>query len=73
MRGAELLHYFEWLRRDGDCRARRHCREKLWSPERRVIAVTGDGGFLMNSQELETAVRLGLPLVILVWRDDGYR
>lgn len=45
---------------------------KLWSPERRVIAVTGDGGFLMNSQELETAVRLGLPLVILVWRDDGY-
>lgn len=45
---------------------------KLWGPERRVIAVTGDGGFLMNSQELETAVRLGLPLVILVWRDDGY-
>ena len=45
---------------------------KLWRPERRVIAVTGDGGFLMNSQELETAVRLALPLVILVWRDDGY-
>ena len=45
---------------------------KLWRPERRVVAVTGDGGFLMNSQELETAVRLGLPLVILVWRDDGY-
>jgi acetolactate synthase I/II/III large subunit len=45
---------------------------KLLYPERRVIAVTGDGGFLMNSQELETAVRLGLPLVILVWRDDGY-
>jgi len=45
---------------------------KLWGPERRVIAVTGDGGFLMNSQELETAVRLELPLVILVWRDDGY-
>jgi acetolactate synthase I/II/III large subunit len=46
---------------------------KLLYPERRVVAVTGDGGFLMNSQELETAVRLGLPLVILVWRDDGYR
>jgi acetolactate synthase-1/2/3 large subunit len=45
---------------------------KLLFPEHRVVAVTGDGGFLMNSQELETAVRLGLPLVILVWRDDGY-
>jgi acetolactate synthase-1/2/3 large subunit len=45
---------------------------KLLHPDRRVIAVTGDGGFLMNSQELETAVRLGLSLVILVWRDDGY-
>ncbi len=45
---------------------------KLLFPDRRVVAVTGDGGFLMNSQELETAVRLGLPLVILVWRDDGY-
>jgi acetolactate synthase-1/2/3 large subunit len=45
---------------------------KLLFPDRRVIAVTGDGGFLMNSQELETAVRLQLPLVILVWRDDSY-
>jgi acetolactate synthase-1/2/3 large subunit len=45
---------------------------KLLFPQRRVVAVTGDGGFLMNSQELETAVRLRLPLVILVWRDDGY-
>lgn len=45
---------------------------KLLFPERRVVAVTGDGGFLMNSQELETAVRLKLPLVILVWRDNGY-
>ena len=45
---------------------------KLTFPERRVIAVTGDGGFLMNSQELETAVRLGLPLTVLIWRDDGY-
>ena len=45
---------------------------KLHFPQRRVIAVTGDGGFLMNSQELETAVRLQLPIVILVWRDDGY-
>jgi acetolactate synthase I/II/III large subunit len=45
---------------------------KLLYPDRRVVAVTGDGGFLMNSQELETAVRLGLPLVVLVWRDNGY-
>jgi acetolactate synthase-1/2/3 large subunit len=45
---------------------------KLLYPERRVVAVTGDGGFLMNSQELETAVRLRLPLVILIWRDNGY-
>ncbi|HET8579884.1 MAG TPA: thiamine pyrophosphate-dependent enzyme, partial [Nitrospiraceae bacterium] len=45
---------------------------KLLYPERRVVTVTGDGGFMMNSQELETAVRLHLPIVILVWRDDGY-
>jgi acetolactate synthase I/II/III large subunit len=45
---------------------------KLLYPERRVVAVTGDGGFMMNSQELETAVRLKLPLVVLVWRDNGY-
>ncbi len=45
---------------------------KLLYPARRVVAVTGDGGFLMNSQELETAVRLRLPLVILIWRDNGY-
>lgn len=41
-------------------------------PKRRVMAVCGDGGFLMNSQDLETAVRLGLPLVILLVRDGGY-
>lgn len=45
---------------------------KLVCPDKRVVAVTGDGGFLMNAQELETAVRLNLPLVVLVWRDDGY-
>jgi acetolactate synthase-1/2/3 large subunit len=45
---------------------------KLLDPARPVVAVTGDGGFLMNSQELETAVRLKLPLIILVWRDNGY-
>jgi acetolactate synthase-1/2/3 large subunit len=45
---------------------------KLTMPQRRVVAVTGDGGFLMNAQELETAVRYELPIVVLVWRDDGY-
>lgn len=45
---------------------------KLLFPQRRIVAVTGDGGLLMNSQELETAVRLELPIVVLVWRDDGY-
>jgi acetolactate synthase-1/2/3 large subunit len=37
-------------------------------PERRVMAVCGDGGFMMNSQEMETAVRLGLNLVVLIRR-----
>jgi acetolactate synthase-1/2/3 large subunit len=41
-------------------------------PGRKVIAVCGDGGFMMNSQELETAVRLGLNLVVLILRDDAY-
>ncbi|HKN86712.1 MAG TPA: acetolactate synthase large subunit [Nitrospiraceae bacterium] len=45
---------------------------KLAYPDRRVITVTGDGGFLMNIQELETAVREHVPIVVLVWRDDGY-
>ena len=41
-------------------------------PERRVLAVCGDGGFMMNSQELETAVRLGLNLVVLILEDNAY-
>ena len=41
-------------------------------PERRVMAICGDGGFMMNSQELETAVRLKLNLVVLILRDDSY-
>ncbi|MBR3068597.1 MAG: hypothetical protein IKG62_00930 [Lachnospiraceae bacterium] len=41
-------------------------------PERRVLAVCGDGGFMMNSQELETAVRLKLNLVVLVINDGAY-
>ena len=44
----------------------------LIHPDRRVLAVCGDGGFMMNSQELETAVRLGLNLVVLILQDDAY-
>ena len=44
----------------------------LIHPERRVLAVCGDGGFMMNSQELETAVRLKLNLVVLVLEDRAY-
>jgi acetolactate synthase-1/2/3 large subunit len=45
---------------------------KLLDPLRRVVAVAGDGGFLMNVQELETAVRLGLDIVVVIFRDDAY-
>jgi len=45
---------------------------KLARPERTVVAATGDGGFLMNVQELETAKRLGTPIIVLVWNDGGY-
>ncbi|RDZ27976.1 acetolactate synthase large subunit [Lysobacter silvisoli] len=45
---------------------------RIVHPDRRVLAVCGDGGFMMNSQELETAVRLGLDLTVLVLRDDAY-
>jgi acetolactate synthase-1/2/3 large subunit len=45
---------------------------KLLNPRRRVLAVCGDGGFMMNSQELETAVRLGLDLVVLIIEDLAY-
>jgi acetolactate synthase-1/2/3 large subunit len=45
---------------------------KLVHPDRKVVALCGDGGFLMNSQELETAKRIGANVVIVVWRDDGY-
>lgn len=41
-------------------------------PDRNVMAVCGDGGFMMNSQEMETAVRLGLDLVVLIARDNSY-
>lgn len=44
----------------------------LLHPGRHVIAVCGDGGFMMNSQELETAIRLGVNLTVLILEDHGY-
>ncbi|MBV9889827.1 MAG: acetolactate synthase large subunit [Rhizobacter sp.] len=44
----------------------------MLNPGKRVLAVCGDGGFMMNSQELETAVRLKLDLVVLIIQDDAY-
>ncbi|HEV2076028.1 MAG TPA: acetolactate synthase large subunit [Thermoleophilaceae bacterium] len=45
---------------------------KLVHPERKVLTVNGDGGFLMNSQELETAVRLKTPFVSVIWENRQY-
>ncbi|MDC8829875.1 acetolactate synthase large subunit [Alteromonas gilva] len=45
---------------------------KLVYPDKPVMAVCGDGGFMMNSQEIETAVRLNLHVVVLILRDDAY-
>ncbi|GIW46478.1 MAG: acetolactate synthase [Deltaproteobacteria bacterium] len=45
---------------------------KLLYPERRVVTVTGDGGFLMNAQEIETAVREGVNFVALIFHDKSY-
>ena len=45
---------------------------KQLNPKRKVVSVNGDGGFLMNSQELETAVRMELDLVVIVLTDNAY-
>ncbi|MEM1252526.1 MAG: acetolactate synthase large subunit [Cyanobacteria bacterium P01_H01_bin.21] len=45
---------------------------KLVYPDRKIVAVTGDGGFLMNCQELETSLRLGTPFVTIIFNDGGY-
>ena len=45
---------------------------KIVFPHKKVIAICGDGGFMMNSQEMETAVRLGIDLVVLILRDNAY-
>ncbi|MFN7713887.1 MAG: acetolactate synthase large subunit [Pseudanabaenaceae cyanobacterium] len=45
---------------------------KLVHPDRKIVAVTGDGGFMMNMQELETATRLKTPFVTIIFNDGGY-
>lgn len=45
---------------------------KLVYPDKNVVAVTGDGGFMMNCQELETALRVGTPFVTIIFNDGGY-
>lgn len=45
---------------------------KMLNPDKKVVVVAGDGGFMMNISELETAVRLGIDLVVLVLNDSGY-
>ena len=45
---------------------------KLAHPDRKVLAATGDGAFMMNSQELETAVRENIPITVLIWDDSAY-
>ncbi|MDA7416920.1 acetolactate synthase large subunit [Xenophilus arseniciresistens] len=45
---------------------------KLVHPDRTVVAVTGDAGFMMNSQEIETALRMKTAIVILIWNDSEY-
>ena len=45
---------------------------KILYPDRKVISVNGDGGFMMNSQELETAVRLQQDLVVIILNDSAY-
>lgn len=45
---------------------------KMLNPHRRVLAVVGDGGFMMSAQELETAIRCDIPVVVLVLNDNAY-
>jgi len=45
---------------------------KMTCPERNVLTITGDAGFMMNSQEIETALRYQVPIVIMIWNDSEY-
>ena len=45
---------------------------KMLNPDKKVLAVVGDGGFMMNSQELETALRYDIPVVVLILNDNAF-
>jgi acetolactate synthase-1/2/3 large subunit len=45
---------------------------QLVKPKQKTVAMCGDGGFLMNVQELETAVRLKLPIIVIIWCDQDF-
>ena len=45
---------------------------KLENPDKTIVAVTGDAGFMMNSQEIETALRVGTAIIIIIWTDSQY-
>ena len=45
---------------------------KMIHPKRTVLTITGDAGFMMNSQELEVAMRYNIPIIVMIWRDDEY-
>lgn len=45
---------------------------KLLNPDKKVLTITGDGGFMMNNQEMETAKREGVPFVVMIWNDSSY-
>lgn len=45
---------------------------KLVHPEQVVMTITGDAGFLMNSQEIETALRYEIPIIVMIWNDSAY-
>jgi len=45
---------------------------KMALPERRVLAICGDAGFMMNVQEMETARRIGTNIVVMIWEDKEY-
>jgi acetolactate synthase-1/2/3 large subunit len=45
---------------------------KMVHPDRKVVTVCGDGGFMMNSQEIETAIRLGLDITVIILNDNSY-
>ena len=71
-RASEYLHHLERFRLDGHRRARRDRGEACLSRAQGDGVCTGDAGFLMNSQEIETALRMKTAFVILIWNDSEY-